>query len=232
MLQKMDKDYDVLFRIMILGDTGVGKTCLLHRFCDEEFRYNHVCTIGIDFKMKTININGVRVRIQIWDTAGQERYRTITRQYYRKGQGIILTYDITNEASFLNIRKWTSDVSEYGDEKVQTILVGNKSDREDGRAVSTEEGAKLADEFGMSFLEASAYTDSNVTEVFTEMARCVLEANKEEFLNTNHKTLHLSSSSEDENSEDEGIVKDLNADRNKPKFFAGQDLKPASCCTT
>ena len=220
----MDKDYDVLFRIMILGDAGVGKTCLLQRFCDEEFRHSHVYTIGIDFKMKTLSIGNLKVRIQIWDTAGQERYRTITRQYYRKAQGIILAYDITDESSFLNIRKWASDASEYGDEKVQTILVGNKSDREDGRVVSYEDGEALADDYGMAFFESSAYTDSNVTELFIEIAKQVVKVHKEDIQHLQR----LRSLSESELSEEEEVAQIVNGiDLAKPV----NKLDNSCCCS-
>ena len=221
----MDKDYDVLFRVMILGDTGVGKTCLLQRFCDEEFRHSHVYTIGIDFKMKTVSVGNLKVRIQIWDTAGQERYRTITRQYYRKAQGMILAYDITDENSFLNIRKWASDASEYGDEQVQTILVGNKSDREDSRVVTYEDGVALASDYGMSFFECSAYTDSNVTELFVAIAKKIVKVHDEEI-----KSLQCMRTTYDEDlSEDEEIANELNGiNLVKSNDSAEPDT---SCCT-
>ncbi|KAG1964140.1 ras-related protein Rab-15 [Pimephales promelas] len=161
----MAKQYDVLFRLLLLGDSGVGKTCLLCRFTDNEFHPSHISTIGVDFKMKTLEIDGIKVRIQIWDTAGQERYQTITKQYYRRAQGIFLVYDITSERSFQHIMKWASDVDEYAPEKVQKILVGNKSDEEQKRQVATEQGDKLAKAYGMDFFETSAFTNHNITEV-------------------------------------------------------------------
>uniref|UniRef100_A0A8V0ZR14 small monomeric GTPase n=1 Tax=Gallus gallus TaxID=9031 RepID=A0A8V0ZR14_CHICK len=126
----MAKQYDVLFRLLLLGDSGVGKTCLLCRFTDSEFHPAHISTIGVDFKMKTIEVDGIKVRIQIWDTAGQERYQTITKQYYRRAQGIFLVYDISSERSYQHIVKWASDVDEYAPDGVQKILIGNKADEE------------------------------------------------------------------------------------------------------
>ncbi|KAG8013643.1 Ras-related protein Rab-15 [Nibea albiflora] len=126
----MAKQYDVLFRLLMLGDSGVGKTCMLRRFTESEFDPSHISTIGVDFKMKTLEIDGVKVRVQIWDTAGQERYQTITKQYYRRAQGIIFVYDITNRPSFQHLAKWASDVDEFAPNMVQRILVGNKSDEE------------------------------------------------------------------------------------------------------
>ncbi|XP_064922517.1 ras-related protein Rab-15 isoform X1 [Columba livia] len=126
----MAKQYDVLFRLLLLGDSGVGKTCLLCRFTDNQFHPAHISTIGVDFKMKTIEVDGIKVRIQIWDTAGQERYQTITKQYYRRAQGIFLVYDISSERSYQHIVKWASDVDEYAPDGVQKILIGNKADEE------------------------------------------------------------------------------------------------------
>lgn len=135
---------------------------------------------GVDFKMKTLEIDGIKVRIQIWDTAGQERYQTITKQYYRRAQGIFLVYDITSERSFQHIMKWASDVDEYAPEKVQKILVGNKSDEQEKRQVATEQGDKLAKAYGMDFFETSAFTNHNITESFTRLAELVLQANKKD----------------------------------------------------
>ncbi|MBN3326235.1 RAB15 protein, partial [Atractosteus spatula] len=176
----MAKQYDVLFRLLLLGDSGVGKTCLLCRFTDNEFHSSHISTIGVDFKMKTLEVDGIKVRIQIWDTAGQERYQTITKQYYRRAQGIFLVYDITSERSFQHIMKWVSDVDEYAPEKVQKILVGNKSDEEDKRQVATEQGNKLAKTYGMDFFETSACTNHNIKESFTRLTELVLQAHKKE----------------------------------------------------
>ncbi|XP_077443028.1 ras-related protein Rab-15 [Stigmatopora argus] len=176
----MAKQYDVLFRLLLLGDSGVGKTCLLCRFTDNQFHPSHISTIGMDFKMKTLLIDGIKVRIQIWDTAGQERYQTITKQYYRRAQGIFLVYDITSERSFQHIMKWASDVDEYAPKLVQKILVGNKSDEVDKRQVPTEQGVQLARAYGMDFFETSAFTNHNITETFTRLAEQVLAANKKD----------------------------------------------------
>ncbi|XP_053488435.1 ras-related protein Rab-15-like [Ictalurus furcatus] len=176
----MAKQYDVLFRLLLLGDSGVGKTCLLCRLTDNEFLSPHISTIGVDFKMKTIDVNGIKARMQIWDTAGQERYQTITKQYYRRAQGIFLVYDITSSPSFQHIMKWISDVDEYAPCIVQKILVGNKHDEEHRRQVTMEQGKKLAKSYGMDFLETSAFTNYNITEAFTRMTELVLEANRME----------------------------------------------------
>uniref|UniRef100_A0A3Q4ADB3 Ras-related protein Rab-15 n=1 Tax=Mola mola TaxID=94237 RepID=A0A3Q4ADB3_MOLML len=174
----MAKQYDVLFRLLMLGDSGVGKTCMLRRFTEGEFDTSHISTIGVDFKMKTLEIDGIKVRVQIWDTAGQERYQTITKQYYRRAQGIVFVYDITNKPSFQHLAKWVSDVDEYAPDMVQRILVGNKSDDEMRRQVTTDQGSKLAETYGMDFFETSASASSNITESFTRVVELVLQAHK------------------------------------------------------
>ncbi|XP_069574762.1 ras-related protein Rab-15-like [Brachyistius frenatus] len=172
----MAKQYDVLLRLLMLGDSGVGKTCMLRRFTESEFDPSHISTIGVDFKMKTLEIDGIKVRVQIWDTAGQERYQTITKQYYRRAQGIIFVYDIANQPSFQHIAKWVSDVDECTTDNVQMILVGNKSDEELSRRVSKDQGSKLAETFGMEFFETSASSNRNIRESFTRLTELVLQA--------------------------------------------------------
>ncbi|XP_075964123.1 ras-related protein Rab-15-like [Anarhichas minor] len=174
----MAKQYDVLFRLLMLGDSGVGKTCMLRRFTESYFDPSHISTIGVDFKMRTLELDGIKVRVQLWDTAGQERYQTITKQYYRRAQGIIFVYDITSESSFQHLVKWASDVDDYAPDEVQKILVGNKSDEELIRQVTKEQGSKLAETYGMEFFETSASTSSNVTEAFTRVTELVLQAHK------------------------------------------------------
>ncbi|XP_078515643.1 ras-related protein Rab-15 isoform X1 [Lissotriton helveticus] len=135
---------------------------------------------GVDFKMKTIDVDGIKVRIQIWDTAGQERYQTITKQYYRRAQGIFLVYDITSERSYQHIMKWASDVDEYAPDGVQKILIGNKADESQKRQVGADQGLKLAKEYGMDFYETSACTNINIKESFTRLTELVLQAHKKE----------------------------------------------------
>ncbi|KAL8182955.1 UNVERIFIED_CONTAM: Ras- protein Rab-15, partial [Gekko kuhli] len=134
----------------------------------------------VDFKMKTIEVDGIKVRIQIWDTAGQERYQTITKQYYRRAQGIFLVYDISSERSYQHIMKWASDVDEYAPDDVQKILIGNKADEQEKRQVGREQGLQLAKEYGMDFYETSACTNVNIKESFTRLTELVLQAHKKE----------------------------------------------------
>ncbi|KAL9297441.1 hypothetical protein ACSQ67_023337 [Phaseolus vulgaris] len=151
---------------------GVGKSCLLLRFSDGSFTTSFITTIGIDFKIRTIELDGKRIKLQIWDTAGQERFRTITTAYYRGAMGILLVYDVTDEASFNNIRNWIRNIEQHASDNVNKILVGNKADMDESkRAVPTSKGQALADEYGIKFFETSAKTNMNVEEVFFSIAR-------------------------------------------------------------
>ena len=170
--------YDYLFKLLIIGESGVGKTCLLLRYTDDSFTANHLTTIGIDFKIKIVPLpNNKLVKLQIWDTAGQERFRTITKTYYKGAHGIILTYDVTDQNSFKNIRNWIKQIEANAQTNVCKVLVGNKCDKPD-RAVSEEEGKKLAEDFNMSFFEASAKTNQNVKEVFDFLTEEILKTNE------------------------------------------------------
>ena len=160
-----NKKYDYLFKLLILGESGVGKTCLLLRYTDDFFTANHLTTVGIDFKVRVVVLENKIIKLQIWDTAGQERFRNISRIYYKGAQGIILTYDITDQSSFRNVRNWIKQVEENAPTNVCKVLVGNKCDKSD-RVVTEEEGKMLANDFGMRFFETSAKTNQNVNEVF------------------------------------------------------------------
>ncbi|GIM15586.1 hypothetical protein Vretimale_18322 [Volvox reticuliferus] len=168
-------DYDALIKLLLVGDSGVGKSCLLLRFTDDMFTSSFITTIGIDFKIKKVDVDGKIVKLQIWDTAGQERFRTITSAYYRGAQGIILVYDITDEASFNNVRNWMRNIEQHASDNVNKILVGNKLDlAEEKRVVSTARGQALADEFGFRFYETSAKDNVHVEEAFIAVAKDVL----------------------------------------------------------
>ena len=137
--------------------SGVGKSCLLLRFSDDQFPTSFITTIGIDFKIRTLELEGKRVKLQIWDTAGQERFRTITTAYYRGAMGILLVYDVTDLNSFENIRQWMRNIEQYASDGINKVLVGNKCDMDESkRAVPTSRGQALADEFGIRFFETSA----------------------------------------------------------------------------
>ncbi|XP_071140788.1 ras-related protein Rab-8A isoform X2 [Mytilus galloprovincialis] len=167
----MAKTYDYLFKLLLIGDSGVGKTCVLFRFSEDAFNSTFISTIGIDFKIRTIELDGKKIKLQIWDTAGQERFRTITTAYYRGAMGIMLVYDITNEKSFENIRNWIRNIEEHASQDVEKMVLGNKCDMNDRRMVSKEKGEKLAIEHGIKFMETSAKASINVEEAFFTLAR-------------------------------------------------------------
>ncbi|GAC74085.1 GTP-binding protein SEC4 [Moesziomyces antarcticus T-34] len=163
--------YDFLIKLLLIGDSGVGKSCLLLRFCDDAWTPSFITTIGIDFKIRTIELDGKRIKLQIWDTAGQERFRTITTAYYRGAMGILLVFDVTDQKSFENVRTWHANIEQHASEGVSKILIGNKSDWEEKRAVSTEQGEELARELGIPYIETSAKSNANVEEAFFNLAR-------------------------------------------------------------
>ncbi|XP_038561705.1 ras-related protein Rab-8B isoform X2 [Micropterus salmoides] len=159
----MAKTYDYLFKLLLIGDSGVGKTCLLFRFSEDSFNTTFISTIGIDFKIRTIELDGKRVKLQIWDTAGQERFRTITTAYYRGAMGIMLVYDICNEKSFENIKNWIRNIEEHASSDVEKMILGNKCDMTDRRQVSKDRGEKAFYTMGRDILHnlSSKTTDNN-----------------------------------------------------------------------
>ncbi|XP_032927159.1 ras-related protein Rab-43 isoform X2 [Catharus ustulatus] len=165
-----DESYDFLFKLVLIGDASVGKTCLVQRFKTGAFSERQGSTIGVDFTMKSLEIQGKRVKI--WDTAGQERFRTITQSYYRSANGAILAYDISKRGSFLSIPRWIEDVRKYAGSNIVQLLIGNKSDLSDLREVQLAEAQSLAECYDniICAIETSAKDSSNVEEAFVKMA--------------------------------------------------------------
>ncbi|XP_076814644.1 ras-related protein Rab-3-like isoform X2 [Clavelina lepadiformis] len=171
-----DQNFDFMFKLLIIGNSSVGKTSFLFRYADDSFTSAFVSTVGIDFKVKTVCRQDKRLKLQIWDTAGQERYRTITTAYYRGAMGFILMYDITNQDSFNSVHDWSTQIKTYSWDNAQVIMVGNKCDMNDeDRTVETEQGQKLADQLGFEFFEASAKDNINVTEVFEKLVDLICD---------------------------------------------------------
>lgn len=165
----MNPEYDYLFKLLLIGDSGVGKSCLLLRFADDSYVESYISTIGVDFKIRTVEQDGKVVKLQIWDTAGQERFRTITSSYYRGAHGIIIVYDVTDEESFKNVKVWLQEIDKYTSGNVNKLLVGNKCDLTDKKVISYETGKAFADEVGIPFLETSAKNATNVEQAFLTM---------------------------------------------------------------
>ncbi|KAK9447183.1 ras-domain-containing protein [Limtongia smithiae] len=171
----MNPEYDYLFKLLLIGNSGVGKSCLLLRFADDTYTESYISTIGVDFKIRTIELDGKTVKLQIWDTAGQERFRTITASYYRGAHGIIIVYDVTDQESFTNVKQWLQEIDRYATEGVNKLIVGNKSDMVDKRVVEYAAAKEFADGLGIPFLETSAKSATNVEQAFLTMARQIKE---------------------------------------------------------
>lgn len=169
-----DKDYDLLIKLLLLGDGGVGKTSLMLRFSEDKFSSSLLATAGVDYKTLHLEVEGKRVKVQIWDTAGQQRFHTITQTYYKSAHGIILVYDESepSEASFNNVRYWMDNITKHANALTQKILIGNKADVK-GKKIEAARGRAMADEYGMKFFETSAKDGSGVKEAFFTVARDV-----------------------------------------------------------
>ncbi|SMN18567.1 similar to Saccharomyces cerevisiae YFL038C YPT1 Rab family GTPase, involved in the ER-to-Golgi step of the secretory pathway [Maudiozyma saulgeensis] len=172
----MNSEYDYLFKLLLIGNSGVGKSCLLLRFSDDTYSNDYISTIGVDFKIKTVELEGKTVKLQIWDTAGQERFRTITSSYYRGSHGIIIVYDITDQESFNGVKMWLQEIDRYATSTVLKLLVGNKCDLTDKRIVEFDIAKEFADANNMPFLETSALDSTNVEEAFLTMAKQIKES--------------------------------------------------------
>jgi len=171
MLNEPEDSFDFLFKIVLIGDMGVGKTCVVQRFKNGTFLERQGTTIGVDFTMKTMIIDGKRVKLQIWDTGGQERFRTITQSYYRSANGIVICYDLTCRESFINVRRWLDDVAKFAAPNVVKLLIATKKDLENERVVQSSEGEELAKyEQMIGFVETSAKDNLNVDSVFLNLA--------------------------------------------------------------
>ncbi|THG97508.1 hypothetical protein EW026_g4506 [Hermanssonia centrifuga] len=172
----MPEGYDYLFKLLLIGDSGVGKSCLLLRFAEDAFTDSYLSTIGVDFKIRTIDLDGKTVKLQIWDTAGQERFRTIAAAYYRGAHGIIVVYDVTDSESYQNVKGWLTEIDRYATEGVHKLLLGNKADLTEKKVVEYEVAKEFADQLSIPVLETSAKTAAGVEDAFLAMARQIKES--------------------------------------------------------
>ena len=170
--KEQEEEYYRLYKILLLGDCAVGKSCLLLRYCENSFQESHLATIGLDFRLKTITLeNNRKIRIQIWDTAGEDRFRSITRNYYKGAHGIVLIYDVTDQQSFQHIKDWVDKIKEESKEGVIIYLVGNKIDLIDKRIITNADGKKLSEEIKIKYYETSAKDSIGVNEVFENLVK-------------------------------------------------------------
>mmetsp|Transcript_47446 Transcript_47446/g.111670 ORF Transcript_47446/g.111670 Transcript_47446/m.111670 type:complete len:232 (-) Transcript_47446:73-768(-) len=171
-----DGAYDYLFKIVLIGDSNVGKTSILTRFSDDSFSESFIATIGVDFRVRTLEVDAKLVKLQIWDTAGQERFRTITSAYYRGADGIVIVYDVTCQESFDHVETWLGEIARYTTvDSVSKLVIGNKSDLEDKRAVDPKVAEAFCEGRGIPWLEGSAKTNEKVDEAFQMMVSEILK---------------------------------------------------------
>lgn len=198
-----EDDYDFLFKVVLIGDSGVGKSNLLSRFTRNQFNLESKSTIGVEFATRSIQVDTKTIKAQIWDTAGQERYRAITSAYYRGAVGALLVYDIAKHLTYENVERWLKELRDHADSNIVIMLVGNKSDLKHLRAVPTEEAKSFAEKNGLSFIETSALDSSNVENAFqnilAEIYRIVSQKQLEHPQNTpapssNTRTLQVAPS--------------------------------------
>ena len=198
-----NKEYDLLFKLILIGDSYVGKSNILLKYLKNQFNENSKTTIGVEFGTKNIIINNKRIKIQIWDTAGQERYRSITSAYYKGAKGALIVYDITRKNTFDNIDKWITDLKLNGDKDICIIILGNKSDLIDKREINKNDGIKKAEMYKTAFLETSALNGDNISKAFDELIEQIVINNKNIFQDDN------------ENEIDKGV--NLNDEKNNNK---------------
>jgi Ras-related protein Rab-1A len=170
----MSRDYDYLLKVLLVGDSGVGKSCILLRYADDHYVESYISTIGVDFKIRTIEIEDKIVKLQIWDTGGQERFRSITSSFYRGAHGVILVYDVSDFFSFQNLSQWIKEIERYSCDNISKLLVGNKSDLVDQRKISYEQGKDFADILKLDFIETSARNSQNINETFLALTKKII----------------------------------------------------------
>jgi Ras-related protein Rab-1A len=173
-------EYDFLFRLLLIGDSGVGKSCVLLRFADDTFSENFMSTMGVDFKISTRETSGKVVKLQMWDTAGQERFRTIASSYYRGASGILVVYDVTDRMSFENVKYWVEEIRRFAPKDVKMLLVGNKCDLDQKRAVPEDDAKEMAERFQMEFVETSARNAINVESAFEKIVERLVASKRQE----------------------------------------------------
>ena len=215
-----NQEYDYLFKLLLIGNSSVGKSSLLFRFVENVWDDNFVPTIGVDFvikkilifnkfliqKLKTLEVNGKKGKLQIWDTAGQERFKNITASYYRGGNGVLVVYDITDRDSFENLNSWLIEIEKNANKNVYKLLIGNKCDLDDKRKVTYQEGKDFATSNGMQFIETSAKADTKVKEAFELLTQEIIKASitKDKGMEKKEKTVHLNHGGSDLNTKPKG----------------------------
>uniref|UniRef100_A0A914BZ26 Uncharacterized protein n=1 Tax=Acrobeloides nanus TaxID=290746 RepID=A0A914BZ26_9BILA len=214
--------YNYLFKIVVLGDHNCGKSCILLRFAENSFRNDHISTLGVDFKLKTIKLGRDKVRLELWDTAGMEKYRTIYNSYYHSAHGIMCVYDLTNEKSFENLENyWLKEIKEHAPQNAVILLVGNKADMESERKVGFDRAERLAQKMGVSLYEVSAKTGINVEEAFMDLANAMRD-----------RVLVSNMHSDSEDSEQLSSAFHIDGVISDEKLINGHRLSYFRCCSS
>ena len=188
------EEYEMMIKVILIGDSGVGKTNIMSKFLNNQFLEDSKATVGVEFGSKLFIQQGHKIKAQIWDTAGQEKYKAITSAYYKGSKGALVIYDITQKETFANIEKWVNDLKCKGDPKITIIIIGNKNDLEEKRQISKEQGEEKAKSFGCAFLETSAFSGDNIEKAFEMMVKEIYDkftsdigGDDEEELDSNEK---------------------------------------------
>ena len=208
-----DDSYDLLYKIIIVGDTCVGKSNILSRYIKDVFREDSKSTVGVELGNKLLKVKGTNTKLQIWDTAGQERYRSITSSYYKGSHGCFIVYDISNEQSFESVEKWFEQVQKEGSKDVSIILVGNKCDLENERQVPKEKGEEKAKQLNIPFFETSALSNINIGDIFTVIAENIFD-----------RTGGV------KNEDDDDDIEIINENEKPVNLAAQQPQEKKSCC--
>ena len=177
-----DDSYEIMVKVVLVGDSGVGKTNIMSKYLKNQFREDSKATVGVEFGSKQFTVENHQIKAQIWDTAGQERYKAITSAYYKGAKGAFVVYDITRKNTFETVNKWVSDISSAADKKITLILIGNKNDLEDQRQVTKEMGEEKAKELGLAFMETSACSGENLDKAFQLMINEIYKKSKEDIM--------------------------------------------------
>ncbi len=205
MSTKSGEDYEYIFKVLLLGNSNVGKSSLFLRFVDDIWNDTFVPTIGVDFKIKTFDIDEKKIKMQIWDTAGQERFKNIIASYYRGAHGILLIYDVTDKDSFKNLSNWLIEIEKNANKNVLKLLIGNKTDLEDKRVITYNQGKEFADGYGLKYIETSAKKNLNVNEAFETLGRELILHSEDKKIVRQRQNKKISVAS----------VQDLNANKKK-----------------
>jgi small GTP-binding protein len=220
----MADEYDYLFKIAIIGDSGVGKSNLFTRFIRNEFILDSRATIGVEFGSKNVGVHDKVVKAQLWDTAGQEKFKALAKSYYRGCVGCLIVYDITNYESYTHVQKWLNEVRDTADKNLVTLLIGNKSDLEEKRAVQPEEAAEFAEKNNMGFMETSAKQNSNIDSAFVTLVKTIYstlageEEPKEDVILDDEETI--------EDDKEKDLEKEKQKQKEKPEINPTEDITP------